>query len=345
MESGHILHELPVDESAQDSDGRASYTRLHAIRLGYEVRYPELFARYPTADYIEQLDATPRNAPYHHLIPEVAGLWREILDGYGADALESYNRVVMLILMEVFDERAASRNYPESIIDRFRASFDRIERTIAEPTLGVYRHDSDAFLKDFAICRQKAIPVGGAHMVDTYSGFSRAALLSGGIGQFFRFLFLMLFVTRGNAPFYVTHTLPSEIEDFGPDGRDGCYARIAEMLERNPEIKGMYSASWFNDPALEQVSPRLAYLRQRPQENGAWVFRIGANIDGGALEKSPTRRKLHAEGSYVPTAYMVVWPRDKIIGWARQGRAGLAEGINTGLFEETQVLLGEASNR
>ena len=293
---------------------------MRNLRIEYKARYPALFERYPIADYIEYLDATPKGTPYHHITPEVEKFWLDILDGYGQEGLESYNRVTMLALMGAFEERAAGRNFPESVIHRYRSSFRRIELTIAESEFGTYRHTSDIFFKDFAICRLKAFPAGGAHIVDEYSGFSRTTLLSGGFGRFFKFLFFLLFVTRGNAPFYVTHTHLSEIEEFGPEGRDECYARIANMLEHHPEMKGMYSASWFNDPALEEVSPRLAYLRKRPQEIGAWVFRIGEDIEGGALSKSATRRKLYEEGKYIPTAYLVVWPRKDLIAWAKRRR-------------------------
>ena len=319
MKSSQTLQEIPVvGQGPETIAGLGPYTKAQTIRFEYEVRHTKLFERYPVEEYIERLDATPKGTPYHHLMPEVAKFWLEVLDDYGPDALESYNRVTMLVLIETFEERAADRNYPDSVITQYRSSFSRIEKTIVESEFGTYSHTSDTFLKDFAICRQKAFPVGGAHIVDEYSGFSRTALLSGGIGQFFRFLFSLLFVSQGNMPFYVTHTHLSEIEDFGPEGRDECYARIAEMLERHPEMKGMYSASWFNDPALEEVSPRLAYLRKVPQENGAWVFRVGEDIEGGALSKSATRRKLYEDGKYIPTAYLVVWPRKEIIAWAKR---------------------------
>lgn len=317
MKISQTFPEDPVDgQSLQGTAELDSYTYAQSIRIGYEVRYPSLFHRFPVEKYIDRLDATPSGASYRHITPEVEKFWKFVLDDYGHDALEAYNRVTMLVLIEKFEERSAERNYPDSIIACYRSSLERIERTIVESEFGAYSHTSDMFLKDFAICRQKAFPAGGAHIVDEYSGFSRAALIGGGVGQFFRLLYFLLFVSRGNWPFYVTHTHLSEIEDFGPEGRERCYTRIAEMLERHPEMKGMYSSSWFNDPALAEVSPQLAYLRKVPEENGAWVFRVGEDIGGGSLVKSATRRKLYEDGKYNPTAYLLVWPRKKIIAWA-----------------------------
>jgi hypothetical protein len=93
---------------------------------------------------------------------------------------------------------------------------------------------------------------------------------------------------------------------------------MAEMLEFNPHIKGVSGGSWFYDPEIENVSPRLAYLRQRPQQRGAYVFYSHVDIDGGALSKSQTRRDLYDQGKYLPKAYFIVWPRQKVIAWSRQ---------------------------
>jgi len=283
-------------------------------------RHPALLERFPVGEHIACLDATPREAPFQHIPPEALAIWRDILDEYGPEALELYNRLTMLDLMNAFEERAAGRDYPASIIDQFRLSFSRIENTITKPELGTYPQDNDQFLKDFAICRQTVFPVGGAQIVEGHSGFSRSVILTGGIGQFFKFLFFYLFVVRGNRPFYVTHTqsIPSELKDFTPEGREGVNIRIAEMLERHREIKGWCACSWLLDLALGNVSPRHAYLANRPLENGAWSFRYRENISGGALSKSATRRKLYKEGKYIPTDYLIVWPRKKMIAWARR---------------------------
>jgi len=69
------------------------------------------------------------------------------------------------------------------------------------------------------------------------------------------------------------------------------------------------------------VSPRLAYIREQPEQNGASFFRIAPNPDSGALAKSATRRRLYEEGKYVPTEYCMVWPRKAMIRWAEKHRA------------------------
>ncbi|MHC4660008.1 MAG: hypothetical protein ACYS83_12675, partial [Planctomycetota bacterium] len=52
-----------------------------------------------------------------------------------------------------------------------------------------------------------------------------------------------------------------------------AYMRIAELMKRDPSIRGVYRGSWFLAPDLEKVSPNLAFLRTVPQWNGARLFR------------------------------------------------------------------------
>jgi hypothetical protein len=98
---------------------------------------------------------------------------------------------------------------------------------------------------------------------------------------------------------------------------------VAEMLERHEEIKGMFGASWFYDPQLENISPRLMYLQKIPLAGGAQMFYMGADRTGNALAKSKTRLKLYEEGRYRPQEYMLVWPRKELMAWARLFGASL----------------------
>ncbi len=85
----------------------------------------------------------------------------------------------------------------------------------------------------------------------------------------------------------------------------------------------MVGTSWFYDPALPAISPRLAYLQQRPLEAGAFLVRHGrgAIYTERATLTSETRRKLYEEGKYLPVCFSLVWPRDALIAWAeRSGR-------------------------
>ena len=72
------------------------------------------------------------------------------------------------------------------------------------------------------------------------------------------------------------------------------------------------------------ISPHLSYLREVPSENGATLLFVCHHSDGssGALSRSSVRRRLFAEGKYVPATYMRIWPRQSLIAWRRRSSRG-----------------------
>lgn len=280
-----------------------------------------LLEKFDPDTVIRLFDEAPSASAYNDIPKAVQDFWSALENEFGESGFDTVHRVVMLRLIGAFDSRASGEKYSRSVEDCFDKSFKRILRTIEDPDYDRYCKPNDILLKDLAICRQKMFPAG-AQVVEPESGFHRALLFRGGPGQFARMAWLLL-TSFGNKPFYQIHTHLSELEDFNPDGWDACYVRIAEMLELHPEIKGMWGGSWFYDPALESISPKLVYLRRRPQENGAAVFYSSVNIDGGALSKSKTRQDLYERGEYLPKAYALIWPRRQMIKWARKYKSSL----------------------
>ena len=282
--------------------------------------FPELFALYPVQEYIQLLDSTQRGKSMYDISPRVHAFWDRVIIEWGQEALEIYHRVTMLELMDAFSERARQHDYPASILRQFRLSFARIEKTILRNPVGAYPHDGDNFIKDFSLCRQTAFPGGGAWVIEHCGGFARSVMFTGGIGQFFRFAWFYLFVTRGHRPLYAPHIHNELVHLHTQRERQACHLRIAEMLERHPQVKGMAGSSWLTDPALRSVSPRLRWVRDIPEANGSKYFRVGEDIDGGALTRSATRRQLYEEGKYTPTKYLNIWARKSMIAWARRVR-------------------------
>jgi hypothetical protein len=161
--------------------------------------------------------------------------------------------------------------------------------------------------------------VGGAWTVHTCR-IELGPLISGGAGQFIDYLRFILFKMRGFSPFYVIHTAARYLCHFNREEMNLSYLRIARLMERNPSIKGLYRRSWLLDPKLERVSPSLAYLRQVPQQNGAKIFSGGSRkVDiRSSLSMSAVRRRLYAEGKYVPAACVYIWPRKELLDWAKK---------------------------
>lgn len=114
------------------------------------------------------------------------------------------------------------------------------------------------------------------------------------------------------------HTDQRNLEDFNEGGWDDCYRRIADILRGRSELAGLWGASWFYDPQLLEISPRLAYLQERPLERGAVMVRLrgGAIHAQRAAQTSPTRTSLIAAGRYRPICYAMFWPRRELLAWA-----------------------------
>ena len=120
------------------------------------------------------------------------------------------------------------------------------------------------------------------------------------------------------------HTESRDLGAFDAAGWDDCYRRIAAVLERRPALRGVMGSSWFYDPPLRRISPRLAYLQDRPLQNGAFLIHQGTSplYTERAVQTSPTRRALVEAGTYTPRSWILAWPRAGLIRWARSLAAG-----------------------
>ncbi len=278
---------------------------------------PRLFQTFPLSPYMALLDQMPLDQPYTTFTPQVAGLWKRIIDEHGKEQLEILNRATMLELMERFLIRNRGENYPSCVRGQYYLNFSRILDEVSDFDFGNYDNDSDIFHKDFALCRENIFPIGPG-VVERNCGFSRSVLFSNGVRQFLDVAHFLIFVGPGNSRYFQIHTHLRMVQDFNPDGWEHAYRCLAEMLKYHPETKGVFRASWFCDPALEEVSPNLAYIRKMPQDNGADVFYIGPDKTGGPFARSQTRRRLFEEGKYLPKTYILIWPRKSLISWSER---------------------------
>jgi hypothetical protein len=130
---------------------------------------------------------------------------------------------------------------------------------------------------------------------------------------------------RGWKPWLEIHTDQRSLEDFNEAGWDACYARIAAIVRLRPDVAGFWGASWFYDPQLPAISPRLAYLQTRPLAHGAVMVRLSASrLDAErAMQTSATRRALIVSGRYRPVCYAMFWPRQDLLAWAGRRADGL----------------------
>jgi hypothetical protein len=203
------------------------------------------------------------------------------------------------------------------------------------------------------VCSLKAIPVGGAWVVELSRVCTTFKLMKGwpcfrnsayiflgedrnrgiktvkekiltllvnyrlnkGILSLFLFLFKILNVYK---LYYVIHTVDRYLPRFNKEQMNKAYINIANLLEINPDIYGIYRESWFLDPCLKNISPELAYLWEVPQQSGAKLFCIGNphKAANKAISLSPLRKRLYEKGEYKPMNYAYVWPREELLSWA-----------------------------
>lgn len=279
---------------------------------------PNLLESYPLERYLALLDSEGGYGGYSRVPKSVESLCVEIQHRHGTRVLEDYHRLLLLTLVRDFDERLVGRRYPPSVLALYRTYLAGIVARLHANPPGFYLHQNDLFAKDLAVCRQKLLPCG-SQLVDTHSGVPRRLLGMGGVRQFLR---LSAFVGRtlgGWRPLYEMHMDPRLILEFNPSGWTRCYRRIADLLDLNPSVLGVFGISWWFDPQLDTVSPRLAFLRALPEANGARVFYQGVDAasTSSALANSRQRQDLYREGRYRPRNYFLIWSRDDLIKWSR----------------------------
>ncbi len=266
--------------------------------------------------YVAHLDNLPSYSSYNHVSEDLLNVCKLVSSKGGNSLLDDFHKLVLATLIERFEERVVSIRITGSVRGLFVEHFRRILSEFATNAPGFYQYPRDVFLKDLAICSLRLIPVG-VQYIDAHAGLPRSLLVRAGPRQF---IAAVLFFLRlgGFKPLYQIHADPRTIHNLNPETRSSCLLRTAKILQLNPHMLGMFGGSWFYDPHLETVSPRLSYLRSQPP--GAQTFYVGK--DKGSLDmalaKSQTRRRLYEEGKYVPASYLCIWPRRVLISWARK---------------------------
>lgn len=99
-----------------------------------------------------------------------------------------------------------------------------------------------------------------------------------------------------------------------------AHLEIARALRRHPQIRGIASTSWYYDPEIAAVSPRLGFVHELLEANGCFVFEIPCDdaMRASALYGSRSRQQAYADGSYSPRAFARLWGRDAFLAWAER---------------------------
>lgn len=259
-------------------------------------------------------DVLELEAPAEALRPVIA----ETVAAPVAASAETVSRVIVASLSLNLVSNLPNKGLPQSILTQYPDHFDRLADWLSEPKPG-YGPGDDSFLKDVRIAGGYSVPCG-AQDVDLNGAIRRTAGLKAvarlkGVRSGARILW------SGGPHWFRIHTDSRFTDEFNESGWERCYRRIADLLVTRPDVKGMAGTSWFYDPQIMRVSPRLGYLQRTPLGAGAFLLwnGPGAVHTQRATATSATRRSLVEEGTYLPVCYTLVWPRDSLIGWAREG--------------------------
>ena len=268
------------------------------------------------------LDASFRSASYFQISAAAHQAWNTSVNGLNPGQKAAWGACLLSDLISQVPQRLPNFPTPKSILPHTAFELSRILDELQKPSAAPQDLQNDLFLKDLVLCRLDGFPCV-AQIVDKNASIPRrlvgqtlfqepAALLKMGLSTGFRY-----------APTFEIHTHTPMLKGFNPEGWDQCYLLVADLLELYPHYHGLTGGSWFYDPELDRVSPRLAYLRKRPLSGGAFLIPMGQRKEDiiNATATSESRRKLYEVGEYKPTAWMMIWPRQALIDWARANRS------------------------
>jgi hypothetical protein len=274
-------------------------------------------ARDAGADYLDRCAAAldrlqePPTAELRALEAGAAARW-------SAEEARRLNREVARTLHARHARALALLDVPADVRSGFEAEFARIAGDLERKPDAHWTFASYHVKATLRILALRRIPAG---MYDLeVSGIPRSLVLRQRPRHALRLLAVVV-RAGGFSPFFTQHLVDHRLRQFSPAERDAFLGRVGALLRRRPEIRGLLSTSWYNDPALARIRPQLAYLREGFERLGGALFRIGTTPDvvQDAMAFSFERRRLVESGRYVPTAYLGVALRPALLPLAAEG--------------------------
>lgn len=249
----------------------------------------------------------------YRLLPPLYRREEHALQCTNPESVYRFNRTIYARLLRDFSLDDAFIRLPESTKALYSKEVDRLESKVRSSSIHHFQTSNDSFRKDLAILTHRLVPCG-AEFFYPYGGIPRSLAIRSGLTGLTRFL-AATWALRGLKPLLELHLHSEVLDAFTPEGWLNTYENLADVLGLNPQFLGVQSFSWFLDPALEWISPHLAYLRQVPEQCGAYIFYSSDEppLASAAVHKSQKRRSLAATGKYQPKIYARVWPRKALL--------------------------------
>ena len=246
---------------------------------------------------------------------DIAAPARQIMDAMGSQTSGDVQRALVALWALRLPSAIAPQRLPDAVLGLYPFWLDRLAEYLVAAT-GPY--DTDAWVKDVRLVLGLSVPGARSQIIDLFWPM--------GLGETVRHVrdghglepMLRYVGEAAWRPWLQNHTESRHLVDFTPEGWDQCWTTAADICRSRPDVAGMMGASWFYDPQLEAISPRLAYLRADPVRHGAWLVHQGPSPIHAerASATSPTRRRMIEAGEYVPRGWLLAWPRRALIRWA-----------------------------
>ncbi|WP_374514742.1 hypothetical protein [Brevundimonas sp.] len=233
---------------------------------------------------------------------------------FGPALTDDHRRALVALWALEMPARVPAADLPPAVLALYPEWIQRLADflTAADP------YDRDFWAKDVRIALVLSVPGARTQMIDLSSPLGPGQVLRHAREGWGWSVIPAWAAAQAWKPWLEVHTESRELSDFNEAGWDRAWATAAEILRRRPHMAGMLGSSWFYDPPLEQISPRLAYLRLNPLRHGAFMVHQGPGEihTQRAATSSPTRKALIEEGKYTARSWIVAWPRAALIRWA-----------------------------
>ncbi|MCS6622711.1 hypothetical protein N0B44_07300 [Roseibacterium beibuensis] len=270
-------------------------------------------------------DAAAASAP-HWDFDQPGHRAEEALRAAFGDALtDDLRRALVAVWALEMPARIPAADLPQASLELYPEWIGRLADFL---TAAADPYDRDFWAKDVRIALVLSVPGARTQMIDLSSPMGPGQVLRHAREGWGWSVIPAYAAAQAWKPWLEVHTESRELSDFNEAGWDRAWATAAEILKRRPDMAGMLGSSWFYDPPLEQISPRLAYLRVNPLKYGAFMIHQGPGDihTQRAATSSPTRAALIETGEYTARSWIVAWPRAALIKWADARKAdGMAQ--------------------
>lgn len=274
----------------------------------------EVFEKYSLDAVLARVQQYPKHCGYDYVDAQTVQLFDTIEQAHGAAAALNFSAALLVGLIHRHHGALTAASLTDEVKQWTVENLLRILTLIKEGNIEHMRPSQDQFRKELASANLTLLCAGAQKI--TKVKFPRGLIKTAPLK-----LIRLAVSTGPTATFYEMHTDSNDenlMKDFNEAGWTAFYRRFVDQLKLEPSVGGVLGSSWFFDPALQTVSPRLAYLWNLIMDNGGLSFCMGSSssdIDNATVT-SKTRKAKYEAGEYLPTKYKLIWPRKAMIQWA-----------------------------